>query len=275
MNSAHTIVLEDATDWDGFRTSARGLLNAGVLPADVVWHTPDSLALDIFATQPTPPATTTAIAPTIVFTVPRPFLELCTRVTLHRDPGRFDLMYRLLWRIRHTPGLAHDSLDPDMIRANLLARAVRHDMHKMKAFVRFRPVHDAANEPLHVAWFEPENHIVAATAPFFARRFAQMRWAIMTPDLCVQWDGEQLAYSPGAQRSDTPGPDAGEALWLTYYANIFNPARPPYCAADATCPPACTVGRQRYAGRFSASSPALPRLSHRRACHSGSLGAGA
>jgi len=27
------------------------------------------------------------------------------------------------------------------------------------------------------------------------------------------------------QKSDAPPPDAGEALWLTYYQNTFNPAR--------------------------------------------------
>jgi hypothetical protein len=34
-----------------------------------------------------------------------------------------------------------------------------------------------------------------------------------------------LSWGPGAQACDAPAPDAGEALWLTYYAHIFNPAR--------------------------------------------------
>ena len=41
----------------------------------------------------------------------------------------------------------------------------------------------------------------------------------------MRWDGQQLHTGPGAQRSDAPPPDAGEALWLTYYRHIFNPAR--------------------------------------------------
>jgi len=64
-----------------------------------------------------------------------------------------------------------------------------------------------------------------ANAGFFIRRFTQMRWAILTPDASVRWDGQQLHTGPGAQRSDAPPPDAGEALWLTYYRHIFNPAR--------------------------------------------------
>ena len=107
-----------------------------------------------------------------------------------------------------------------------MARSVRRDMHKMTAFVRFRPLASADGQnPQHVAWFEPEHHVVEATAPFFARRFAQMHWAILTPERCVRWDGQALAFGPGANRSDAPPADAAEQLWLTYYASIFNPAR--------------------------------------------------
>ena len=145
---------------------------------------------------------------------------------LHVDPGRFGLLYRLLWRLTHEPALRHDPLDGDRVQAEHMAQAVRRDMHKMKAFVRFRPLESNVEAaPLHVAWFEPEHHIVEAVAPFFARRFAQMRWAILTPMRSVEWDGASLQFGPGARKQDAPPPDAGESLWLTYYRNIFNPAR--------------------------------------------------
>jgi DNA polymerase len=97
----------------------------------------------------------------------------------------------------------------------------------MKAFVRFRQVPDQERpgEVLHVAWFEPAHHVVEAVAPWFARRFANMRWAILTPERSVRWDGEQLLFGPGGGRHDAPAADAGEELWLTYYESIFNPAR--------------------------------------------------
>jgi len=41
----------------------------------------------------------------------------------------------------------------------------------------------------------------------------------------VHWDGRTLVFTDGARRDDAPPADAGEALWLVYYANIFNPAR--------------------------------------------------
>src|SRR5690606_25912983 len=94
-------------------------------------------------------------------------------------------------------------------------------------------------------------HIVQAAAPFFVQRFANMRWAILTPQCSLRWWPQApdaaalvsqgvdpdfalqplrgrsgvLSWGPGAQASDAPAADAGEGLWLTYYAHIFNPAR--------------------------------------------------
>ena len=157
--------------------------------------------------------------------VPRSFVQDCERLVLHSDPARFALMYRLLWRHTHDSGLRHDALDLDRQLARHMVHAVSRDMHKMRAFVRFRQVQDDTGIALHVAWFEPDHHIVQANAGFFARRFAGMRWAILTPQCSLRWDGKVLDVGPGARRSDAPPPDAGEALWLTYYRHIFNPAR--------------------------------------------------
>jgi DNA polymerase len=106
-----------------------------------------------------------------------------------------------------------------------MAREVRREIHKMHAFVRFRQLDDGGGDVRYVAWFEPVHHIVRAAAPFFARRFASMRWAILTPALCVHWNREGLEFRPGVDRSQAPTPDAGEALWLDYYRSIFNPSR--------------------------------------------------
>ena len=192
------------------------------------WSTAQDAAHDLFAAPATgaglvlPPAATGG--PPV--RVPESFVQLCEqRLVLHRDPARFALMYRLLWRLSHDHALRRDPLDADRMQARHMAHAVARDMHKMHAFVRFRPVTDSDGGTLHVAWFEPGHFIAEATAGFFVRRFAQMRWAILTPDASIRWDGSALHTGPGAQRSDAPPPDAGEALWLTYYRHIFNPAR--------------------------------------------------
>jgi DNA polymerase len=217
--------LAGETDFDGFRAAARRLLAGGVEPGDVEWVVGGGAEPALFDSreEPAPHAEPPlADAPR----VPAEFVALCREVVLHREPQRFHLLYRLLWRLQREPALRHDPLDADMTQARRMAREVSRDLHKMKAFVRFRELPRGDGEPpLHVAWFEPAHHIVEAAAPFFAARFTAMPWAVLTPERSVRWDGRALAFGPGATRADAPPADAGEALWLTYYDSIFNPAR--------------------------------------------------
>jgi DNA polymerase len=118
-----------------------------------------------------------------------------------------------------------DAADPDVRRMGELARTVRRDIHKMRAFVRFRVVHEADGAEHYVAWFEPEHHILRANAAFFVNRFTTMRWSILSPEGTLHWDGESLSEGPPANRADAPSGDDMEAFWRKYYASIFNPAR--------------------------------------------------
>ena len=219
---AHEAVLAHAADFEGFRREARRHLAANVAPHDLAFVVnPDragGAAVDVNAASTQPVGHTVRIGATL--------LTLLAEASRHADPQRFELMYRLLWRLRQEPGLQHDPLDPDRLRLATLAQAVRREQHKMKAFVRFREVTEPGQTmPLHVAWFEPAHHVLEAVAPFFVRRFAGMRFSILTPLRSLRWDGRALYWAGGAKQADAPPPDAGEALWLAYYANIFNPAR--------------------------------------------------
>ena len=157
--------------------------------------------------------------------VPKAFVESAARVACHRDARRWALLYRLLWRLTHgEPRLLDIVVDPDVHDIMRMDKAVRHDVHKMRAFVRFRAV-SHQNEIWHVAWFEPEHHIVEHNAPFFRDRFAGMNWSILTPERCVHWDGNELTFTVGVPKSEAPNDDATEELWRTYYGSIFNPAR--------------------------------------------------
>lgn len=157
---------------------------------------------------------------------PADFEALADSAALHDDPQRFTLLHRLAARVHADHRDWLDTLAPDRIVLERMARQVRREIHKMHAFVRFKPVRDEDGEQ-HVAWFEPAHHIVRAAAPFFARRFASMRWSIFTPRGCVAWDRQSLQFAPGAARAAAPALalDDGDELWLTYYRSIFNPAR--------------------------------------------------
>lgn len=199
-------------DW---RAQARSLLAGGIAPDLVSWD-----GAGLFG-DPLPPDRDGPRR-----RVSADYLKLAETVFMHRDPSRLGLLYRLLWRSGDMPRLLDDASDSDVARARLFAQAVRRDIHKMRAFVRFREVAVAdATEPWFVAWYEPDHDIVRANAKFFIDRFANMRWSILTPALSLHWDGADLAEAPGATRADAPGSDAEEDLWRSYYAAIFNPAR--------------------------------------------------
>lgn len=215
-------VLAAPDDFDGWRDHARQLVMAGVPPDRIVWSVAGEGRADLFAPTGCGPPPPSAAAPP---RVARGFLDLARKAILHSDPARFALLYRLLWRLQRHPRLMEDRADADVCRIADLARVVRRDIHKMRAFVRFRMVEDEAGNAHYVAWFEPQHHILRASAAFFAGRFANMRWSILTPRGSLHWDGETLREGPPARRGDAPSDDPAEALWRTYYASIFNPAR--------------------------------------------------
>ena len=210
--------LSSPDDFDGWRDAARAFAMADVPPADIVWQVGDE-AMDLFASASAPPLP--AATP---FVVPRAFVDLAQTAILHRDPERFASLYALLVQLRDRPAALEDRAGPLVRRVETLAKAVRRDIHKMRAFVRFRELADA-DGPRFIAWFEPDHHIVRANAAFFVRRFTSMRWSILTPDVSIHWDGEGLSEGPGASRSDAPTDDPVEDVWKGYYAAIFNPAR--------------------------------------------------
>ncbi len=214
----HFITLDSETDFDGWRKAARVLALNDVKPSDVTWRVADD-APELF--EPTAPPLE---PPPGTFNVPAKFVELADIAILHRTPERFALLYRLLWRLRARHDLLDIATDPDVAEVTAMAKAVRRDEHKMHAFVRFREVGREQNSHF-VAWFEPEHHIVELAAPFFARRFADMPWSILTPDVCAHWDGHAVSITPGVSKAEVPTEGRLEEIWRRHYASILNPAR--------------------------------------------------
>ncbi|MHA3770741.1 UdgX family uracil-DNA binding protein [Verrucomicrobiota bacterium sgz303538] len=206
----------------GWQRVARRALHAGIPPEEIHWEElqSDQPSLALFEEAEAEPN-----ADVPAFRVPRAFIAMARHVACHRDERRWALLYRVLWRLTHDePQLLEIVTDPDTHELLRMDKAVRHDIHKMRAFVRFREVRQDG-ESWFVAWFEPEHHIVELNASFFVDRFASMHWSILTPDRCVHWDGNEVRFTEGVSRSEAPGEDAVEELWLKYYSHIFNPAR--------------------------------------------------
>ncbi len=224
--SSHTVSLASQTDFDGWRNAARRLALNEVPPEEVAWIV--AAADDGVSALPEIPLGAQ-------LNVPREFVERAERVFCHSDPDRFAFLYRMLWRLRTEPDLLKIASDIDVRRFETMEKAVRRDIHKMRAFVRFRKIGEDADEE-YVAWFEPDHYIVERNAPFFVRRFTGMRWTILAPFASACWDREMLTIGPGALRREAPAEDATEELWRTYFRNIFNPARLKVKAMQAEMP---------------------------------------
>lgn len=214
------ITLNSEIDLDGWKAASRALRASGILPAEVRFVTGEAVQTTLFGSD----EEASEAGEVAAFVVPRAFVETAADLILHRAADRFDLMYRLLWRLRDEPDLMRVASDPDVAAAAERVKNVHRAAHKMKAFVRFRKTTDEAGERW-VAWFEPAHRVLEKTAPFFARRFSTMRWSILTPDGAAHWDGGRLSFGPPARQDEAPQEDEVEDFWRTYYASTFNPAR--------------------------------------------------
>jgi len=213
------IVLDNDTDFEGWRKAARRLALNDVKPAEVTWTVRKDDELSSASCVNDLPD-----APQARFNVTAIFVELAKAAILHRNDERFALLYRLLWRLRSHHDLLSATDDPDVAEVHAMARAVYGDIDRMHAQLRFREI-GRERTAHYVAWFEPEHRIVELAAPFFAGRFADMPWSILTPDVCAHWDGHAISISPGIAKSEVPSEDRLEEAWRRHDNGLFNPAR--------------------------------------------------
>jgi uracil-DNA glycosylase len=210
-----TVILNHSDDLSEFRAIACKLLAGGIPPGEVVWTNAEAPTLFTAALPYTPK----------VVNVPRSFVDLASTVICHRDEQRWPLLYQALWRIdQGEPLLMQQPADPLLHRLRQMATAIRHDQHRMTAFLRFRMVADPDGE-IYIAWYEPRHYILRRATSFFIDRFASMRFSILTPDLTLSWDRVATRYTPGLSKQEAPLGDAIEEWWQRYYTAIFNPAR--------------------------------------------------
>ncbi|NNE52982.1 MAG: UdgX family uracil-DNA binding protein [Sulfitobacter sp.] len=226
-----TITLPRLGTFEAWRDAARDLAAQGVPPEAVTWVMEgDAPTLFELGSAPRDARAKREV------TVPKDFPPLARLLCAARVPGAIDLAYRLLLRVSETRGLLKNRADPEVARTEGIAKNIRRDMHKMKAFVRFREVTaEGAARRQFVSWFEPDHRIEELMGGFFARRFGDMNWAIITPEITMHFkEGDLRLEAVTSKKPDLE--DETEALWKTYYANIFNPARLKVKAMQAEMP---------------------------------------
>lgn len=211
------IYVKISPDFMSWRDKARQLLSKKIHYQDIQWTTHDQAFLfgefweDIEVKE--------------VPKINKEFMDLALVVSTYRHDNTWDLLYRVAYRlVFENKKLLEDQLDPDVIQLYSRAKLINRDIHKMKAFVRFKEV-QTPEGTIYMAWHNPDHRIMRLAAPFFRDRFNGMKWMIMTIDESASWDGENLTFSEGVPESKAPLIDDKEDLWKIYYRSIFNPAR--------------------------------------------------
>ncbi len=158
-------------DFNAWRDAARDALHLGYRPEEIDMQdatVPNPLDLAL-ATSDTPTGD-----PILTPHTSKAFLESAKFAAVHRDPKRWNLLYRILYRLQDNRSLLKFSVDPDISELERLESQVRRDLHKMHAFVRFRMVlepGDPNGRPIVVDESlptEPEPHhlVLATPTPF-------------------------------------------------------------------------------------------------------------
>lgn len=182
------IVLPVTGAYDAWRTAARALAYARTDPNEVLWTT-DGKEPSIFG----PVFQTPGQSP---ITVPKTFVTLAQSVVCHRDPARFSLLYETLMRLQNYPRLLQDTSDRRIAKLIEMQDSVHDCAQKMKEDLRFKDVTTSGRRQSD-AWFEPTHYTLEMAAPFFAQRFSDMDWRILTPyQSAIYKHGELLFGEP-------------------------------------------------------------------------------
>jgi probable DNA metabolism protein len=186
------VPLSDQVDVAGFHSEATRLLGQQVPPDTVSWTASPAQAVEEQEVDPGRAAIRNRAARAII---PQSFIRMSELVVMHRDPQRFDLLYRSLWRLVYEPDLKNDFGDVDLGRLRQMAQAVRRDIQKMKGKLVFRSLH-VRGAPMQVAWYEPAHYICETVGGWLAKRDAAAHWILLTPGRSMRWDGQKLLSAP-------------------------------------------------------------------------------
>lgn len=212
--------------FNAWRGVARQLARAGVPAGDVDWG---------IAGEPTGLFDDALPDGAGALSVPGAFVDLAAALTPERSGEGMAIAYALLLRLQGSPRLLGNRADRLVARARQIGKTTRRDIHKMKAFVRFRELPSETARRRFAAWFEPCHRIEEPAATFFADRFGDMDWLIQTPEITILFEEGRLWLT--AERNTRPAIDDDiEQLWKTYYAHVFNPARLKVKAMQAEMP---------------------------------------
>jgi probable DNA metabolism protein len=217
MEFAHSmrpIVLDNETDWEGWRRATRALVLTGADPESLTWSV---------GTEPTPLPDASG-----TFHVPRSLVSLASLAIQARNPERFGLLYSLVWRVNAGEKLPADDIDLSLVHR--MALSVRAEAHRMRTNLRFLPMPEDGTTRF-LGWFEPAHFVLPANAQLIARRFPKLTFSIVTPDGSAHWDGSSLLFGPGLRHAEDD--EALQAWWEYHRAMVLEQATPEVSVPEA------------------------------------------
>jgi DNA polymerase len=242
QRAGQPLPVETFAEW---REAARELLVHDVPPEAVTWsapntggdlfsgapfnaeqpHNPDRQTQDSLPPQPAPDAPAQPVPNAPPPHVPRSLMNMLQSAACCRVPDRWAFLYRVIWRWQQGEHEVQSPADEDGARLHAMVKAVHREEHDMHAYIRFRERPPEAEPPRFVAWYEPQHDVLPQVAEHFISRMGKVSWMIATPEASVLWDGQTLHNTGPLVKNSDDLEDTGEALWLTYYRSVFNPAR--------------------------------------------------
>src|SRR3569833_2062096 len=178
---------QEVRDFAGWRAAARPLLARAVRPEEIVWSAWRAPSLRDVATDHAGAASIVGLAGRAP-AIPRRLMQLLEDLACYRDPNRWELMYRLTWRVlNQNRNLLDNDADPDVQVARTWEKSIHRDVHKLHAFVRFHETDSGDGNKHYIAWFKPAHEILRTTESFFEKHNPNMRWMIATPDGAAHW----------------------------------------------------------------------------------------
>ncbi|MGB9107364.1 MAG: UdgX family uracil-DNA binding protein [Telluria sp.] len=227
LRAGQPLLVDTFAAW---REAARELLVHDIPPDAITWGSPHTGG-DLFTSAPAAdvPAPHLAIAAEpprhAPPHIPRSLMDMLQSAACCRVPDRWAFLYRVIWRWQQGQHDVQSPADEDGARLNAMVKAVRREEHDMHAYIRFRERAAEAGPPRFVAWYEPQHDVLPQVAQHFVSRMGKVSWMIATPEASVLWDGQTLHNTGPLVKNSDDLEDTGEALWLTYYRSVFNPAR--------------------------------------------------
>lgn len=211
------IVLAHQVDLATWRAATRHYVQKQVLPESISWRvagkgeTPWKLQAPNSVDNDEP------------LNLPRKLVTAVLEALQARQPERFALLYRVVYRFTHGLLDMEDIReDPDIQQLRELVQNIKQETEQFRlAFSTFS--NQRQSKSLH---YTPQNYIVEANGRFCIERDAQP-WEVITPYRRMWWDGNQLHFAMGeaeaAQVSADMWQKDGQGIWQGYPNTVLVP----------------------------------------------------